>query len=457
MKKFRRNIFIGFAIAILSSACNLDLEPLDEISDSKAFQTIEDLEKGMTGVMVVYGGHGVVGQADRASDDLRYSLSNTGQGVQVHNWTYNAATDDLSGTWVGNAQLINRANRIFDLSLQFDQNDETVKRVQSECQFTRAYAHFEILRLYAPNYSPEAIGIPYNYTADIIYPTRLTQEEVYNNVLSDIEASLPGLNNFSEDGYWISKSAAYALKARVAQYMGNWDMAIEAANKSIELGGLRLAEIHEFASVWEDENAEGVEVIFSLRRENATLGEYYTRGSNGDVYFHPSFDLMNMYEADDVRFSSYFGKNEDGLDVVLKHDGRTEGKTNVVDLKVFRVSELFLIKAEAYVNKQMYAEAQEELETLRAKRIINPDALDMSNHTLAMKAVQDERRRELAYEGHRFYDLRRWGLGIERSDEDSPGNTQKTLPAKDYRFVFPIPQDEIFANENMKQNEGYSN
>ncbi|MCG8580442.1 MAG: RagB/SusD family nutrient uptake outer membrane protein [Bacteroidales bacterium] len=458
MKMIKRNILASLAfIALLGSACSLDLEPIDSIGDSAAFQDIEDLEKGITGVMASIGGHGIVGQSDRASDDLRYSLSNTGQGVQVHNWTYNSSTNDLAGTWNGNAALVDRANRIIAIAKQFDQEDATVKRVIAECEFLRAYSHFEIVRLYCPNYAADAIGIPYKFESGVTNPSRLTQGEVYQYVLNDIEAALPELNQYADRNYWVTKSAAYALKARVAQYMGDWDMAIKAADEAQGIGGFRLATPSEFQGVWDDNVAEDVEVIFRVRRENATFGDYYTRASNGDIFFHPSYDLMSQYTNDDIRYKVYFGQNDDGKDLVAKHNGRPNDKSNVVDLKVFRLSELMLIKAEAYVNKEMYTEAEAELNALRAQRIVSPQALDLSTKSFALKAVQEERRRELAYEGHRFYDLRRWNLGIERSAEDAPGNTKTTLEAGDYRFVFPIPQEEIFANENMVQNTGYSN
>ncbi len=466
MKMISRNILAGLSIiTFLATACSLDLEPIDSIGDNAAFQTVDDLEKGMVGIMATYNGHGIVGMSDWAGDDLRYSLSNTGQGVQVHNWTYNSSTDDLARTWNSNGALVDRANRIIAVSHKFDQEDATVQRVQAECLFTRAYGHFEVVRLYCPNFASDAIGIPYKFESGVTNPSRLTQHEVYQYILADIDSAIPHLDQKTDRNYRITQSAAYALKARVAQYMSDWDMAIDAANKAQELGGFRLATvkvideetINEIEGVWNDEAAEDVEVIFRVRRENATLGEFYTRSTNGDIFFHPSYDLMNMYTDDDYRYSVYFNKDGDGKDVVAKHNGRVDGKTNVVDLKVFRLSEMLLIKAEAYVNKQMYTAAEAELNSLRASRIVSPLILDMSTPELALKAVQDERRRELAYEGHRFYDLRRWGLGVERNTDDAPGNTASSLSAGDYRFVFPIPQAEMFANENMVQNTGYSN
>ncbi|MCG8580976.1 MAG: RagB/SusD family nutrient uptake outer membrane protein [Bacteroidales bacterium] len=452
-----RNIIAAFfAGMLLLSGCSLDIEPTDYISSDKAFETVEDLEKGLVGVMTTYGGHGIVGMSDWASDDLRYSLGNTGQGVQVHNWTYNASTSDLSGTWNGNATLIDRANRILKEAERFDAEDDLVKRIKAELIFTRAYAHFEIVRLYCKNYeNNDPLGIPYKTESVADAPARLSQGQVYQNILTDIESALPALADEAEGSYFATKAAAYALKSRVALYMRDWDMAIEAANQSIDTG-LRLADRDEYAGVWDDDIEEGVEVIFKLFRESSALGDYYTVGGSQIILFHPSYDLMNQYEDGDVRSSVFFGQSANGQDIVTKHDGRPNDKSNVVDLKVFRVSELFLIKAESYVEKGMLEEAANELNTLRSQRLEAPVVLSFNNAAEALMALQIERRRELAYEGHRFYDLKRWNLGVNRLDEDSE-TTEQTLPAGDYRFVFPIPQQEIFANENMVQNDGYSN
>ncbi len=445
-------------VLLLTSACDLDLEPVDEITDDKAFITIDDLDKGRIGVMAQMNGFAVIGQGDRASDDLRYAASNRGQGVSVHDWTFTASTSDLASAWNSNAHLVDAANRVLEEASRFDQENDIVKQAIAECRFTRAFAVFETVRLYCPNYAPEALGTPYLFKSEIIAPSRLSQQFVYQYILEDIDAAIPDLLQFDEDNnYWITQSAAYALKARVAQYMGDWDMAIQAADLAISTGDFRLAEIDEFQGVWDDELLDKVEVIFRKDIVSSKLGEYYTSSTNGDIYFHPSYDLMSQYEDDDVRKSIYFGKDDNNKDIVTKHDGREEGETNVVDIKYFRVSELVLIKAEAYVEKHMLTEAKAELNKIRTRRIVDPLDLDMSTQSLALKALQEERRRELAYEGHRFYDLRRWKLGIDRSEEDAPNGRSTTLASEDYHFVFPIPQDEIFANTNMVQNTGYGN
>lgn len=458
MKKINLNIVsVLWAVVVTMTGCSLDIEPTDYISDNKAYETIEDLEKGMVGVMAEYGSHNIVGMSDWASDDLRYSLANTGQGVQVHNWDYNSSTGDLAGTWNEQAKLVDRANRILAIAGNFDVEDETVKRVMAECLFTRAYGHFNVVRMYCKNYEiNDPLGTPYKFESAVTYPSRLTQGVVYQNILKDIDAAIPALADSREKNYFITKSAAYALKARVAQYMRDWDMAIAAADEAIGLGGFRLATIEEYSNIWQDQMEDHVEVIFRLRRENSGIGNYYLRSTNNDIFFHPSYDLMNQYAPDDIRYYAFFATDEDNQDIVGKHIGRPNDKKNASDVKVFRVSEMVLIKAEAYAQKSMLNEAAAELNHLRSNRLASPGVLSFASQAEAMQTLMDERRRELAYEGHRFYDLKRWGLGIERLPEDSE-STSRTLEAGDYRFVFPIPQTEIFANENMVQNDGYSN
>ncbi len=73
----------------------------------------------------------------------------------------------------------------------------------------------------------------------------------------------------------------------------------------------------------------------------------------------------------------------------------------------------------------------------------------------AITAVIDERFKELAFEGHRFWDLKRRGLPIERDASDAPSTNGRVLPANNFRFVLPIPQPEMQANPKMVQNPGY--
>jgi len=445
---------------LLLPACDdkLDIVPTDSIDDSKAFESIEDLEKGMIGVYVYLGNEDVVGISDRAGDDLRLSAQNTGQGVQVHNWTYNAGTGDVGSYWSRMYYAIDRANRLLRVAENFDADNEIVKRVKGESLFIRAWAHYELAKVYCKNYdAADSKGIPYMKESVISYPSRLSQGQVFANIITDMDAAMPYLTSVDRGPDYISEYALVALRARVAQHMGDWDEVIASTTQLIEESGFRLATIDEVQGIWEDSNPYGVEVILRAARikGESLLGDIYTRASNGDIFFAPGLDLMSQFESDDVRATIYFGVDANGSDVVTKHKGRPGEETNLVDIKLFRMAEMYLMRAEAYAQKSMWEESIADLSEVRNNRISNPDQVIYGTFSEALKAIREERRRELAYEGFRFFDLKRWGLPVERTVEDSELASGKTLEAGNYRFVMPIPQEEIFANTNMVQNDGY--
>lgn len=125
-----------------------------------------------------------------------------------------------------------------------------------------------------------------------------------------------------------------------------------------------------------------------------------------------------------------------------------------------RTSEILISRAEAYARLNKNTEALVDLNTLRQSRYSN-FVVGIETGADLLTAILFERRLELAFEGHRFFDLKRLGLGVTRSSfgdkSDGTGinNVTKTLPAGDIHFQLPLPQSEINANPNIVQNPGY--
>jgi len=451
------------AVMVLSSSCEdvLDLKPTDSIGEDKAFEKVEDLDPGMLGVYSSLGGSGAIVNSSRASDDLRLSDENTGQGVQMHNWTFTASEGSTAGTWMDMAHTVDRANRVLAATELFVDNTdatELINRITGEAKFIRAYCHFELVRMFSGNYSPDALAIPYMLVSDVTAePAREKASDVYANIIQDLTDAQTLLANHNADRTRATGDAATALLARVALYQNDWANAISYANEVINNSNVRMATAAEVSGLWGDMTGDDVEVLFRKSRvtpAEGLLGDIYTRASNGDIFFHPGTDLMSKYAAEDVRFNAYFTQ-VDGKDVVAKHRGEASGTLNLVDLKLLRISELYLIRAEAYARQGDLVNAAAEINMLRSNRIAGYTNVSFATESIALEQILSERRKELAYEGHRFFDLRRFEVGIERNEEDAFLASNATLEAGNFRFVFPIPVEEIFANENMVQNPGY--
>jgi len=178
--------------------------------------------------------------------------------------------------------------------------------------------------------------------------------------------------------------------------------------------------------------------------------------------------LLNTYSqtsyspnaANDIRYKTYFS-SETSLRpnelIVSKYLGRGGAVDGLVNWKALRVSEMYLIRAEARARTGLNTEARVDLKTLRDQRISIADTEDLSDPAKLLAAILLERRRELFLEGHRWFDLRMAGAGISRGGDCKAPATACSLPAGSFRFVWPIPQDEIKANPNIasQQNAGY--
>jgi len=460
-------IIITLATVMLASCeKQLDLQPHNSIGNEKVFEKVDDLLTAKIGVYGNMASLASISYSSRASDDLKLIAENTGQGVSIHNWTYNASDADIETLWDGAYKSIDLANRVLAAAEVFLADPDVsaddlkiIKDVKGHCLFVRAHSHFEIIRAYSPAYSDGAIGIPYMTEAAVSgKPSRLSSLEVYTNIKNDLTASISLLPKGADASVeFASVSAANALMARVLLWQGDYDNAIVYADKVISESGISLASRGQIEALWKDEIPSGVEVIFQLNKVDGDteIGSIFNRTGNDDIFFQPSVDLRSQYGANDIRANVYFG-TLNGKDIVNKHIGRTGGQKNLVHVKMYRLSEMYLIKAEAYANKGDLVNAANFVYEIQSRRDTDITSAPVySSKSAAIDGVLLEKRREMAYEGHRFYDLKRYNKGIVRIGLDAELASGKTLAAGDYRFVFPIPQAEMFANENMVQNANY--
>ena len=172
----------------------------------------------------------------------------------------------------------------------------------------------------------------------------------------------------------------------------------------------------------------------------------------GDI--NASRDVYDLYEDGDVRKALFrtFEPNYVNDLWSLKYPGKApDGNLREDNIPVLRISEMYLIRAEAILNGASVsgATAHDDLNMIRANR--GASLLDAGNTTL--NSVYLERRMELCYEGHELFDLARTGRSLVRVDYG--GSVNQNIPFPDYRWAMPIPQGEMDANANMEQNPEY--
>ncbi len=453
------------------SSCNkmLDVKPTDQVDGSEIFNSISTVNKAVLGVYADWQTEYMLRIGSVMADECRIGLRNAGVNGSAQNlfrWRYAAGDAEISAPWVNAYQVINRANRILEgIDKVPADNEADVKaraQLKGELLAIRAFEHFELYRGFSFSgvYNAEAWAVPYVTSTDISNkPARPTSAAFFQALGKDIETAVPLMEN--EDNKDVTRMnilALYALQSRVALYTGNWQTAVESATRAI--GKVPLAGRDEFPNIWTDQG--NAEVLFRLRRTNqSTLrpGDIWRNGTLGIYYFAPSLKLLAAYDQqNDVRYASYF-YNDPSLaaggqltDVIGKYAG-TQGAVNLNDVKVFRIAEMYLIRAEAYQHLGRLEDGSADLNILRSARINGYVPKIYTDGAKLLNAILTERFRELPFEGHRYFDLKRLGLPVTRLAADlQQGDTQTDLAFTDQYYYLPVPQAETLANPNIKPN-----
>jgi hypothetical protein len=263
-------------------------------------------------------------------------------------------------------------------------------------------------------------------------------DAVYGQVVADL---LEARDRIGEhENVMASRGAVNALLARVSLYLEQWDDAVNYASEVINDPAWSLDP--DYGNLFSGGNSP--EVIFQVEfnpQDRNTLAYYFFPTSlQGRNEFMPSESLVDAFESGDTIRKNTSIANEG---FAWKYRDITTGSDNVI---ILRLAEVYLIRAEA--NAQLNGDLQsikDDINTIRTRAgLANTEAESYGELKLA---IEQERRVEFAFEGHRWFDLVRTGRALELMDNIASPN----------QLLFPIPLSEILANSNpgMYQNPGY--
>lgn len=467
----KKNILSAFIVSLLfiTTGCEkqLDQQPTGSFGDANAFQSLTDIQLGTNGA---YGRFGAFANdmyvSAITSDEGKLGLDNAGQGALTYRYQYSSdATTggDVIAAYGGYYALIDQVNRVLGKinTVPLEAGEEARRTVlNGQLLALRGVAYFELLRNYSKPYdAQDALGVPLMLTSDpLALPARNTVKEVMDQIekdLSDAKGMVPAVNAGSFTDTVMNRVNITGFQARIALFKRDYDAAIAYSTEVINAAVKPLADAAQFPGIWIDAN--NMETLFRIRYSNsATIGSLWNT-TGGQIYIAPSDKLIQAYDANDIRLTTYFDelvKDGSSYNFVKKYIGSSRGG-NVVDMKAMRIAEMYLIRAEAQARKSNpdLAAVASDLNLLRSKRIAGYADETFANANQAIDAVMEERFKELAFEGFRFYDLKRNKMPVQRLASDA-NEAWRTLSADSYLFVFPIPRDEINANENMVQNPG---
>jgi hypothetical protein len=328
-------------------------------------------------------------------------------------------------------------------------------RLLADALVIRALAHFDLMRVFAQ---------PYNFTSDashqavnlrtvntsVILPIGAPQtaKEVFNQVVLDLDSAINlypksvAVHTNGVDRTWLSQDAARALLSRVTLYKQDWARTISLSTALISSNKYPLVSTSQYVASWSKKNISS-ESIFELaygNRIGGSLGDYYNPTNAQRGHLATSEDLMRLYSLNDVRDTSsmFVRVNSLGLNYwyTRKYQGMNDSANNI---KIIRLSEVYLNRAEAYAETGDLASALADLNVIRKRASPAATNFVSTNKQVIIDEILLERRRELAFEGHTFFDLARRNKNITRSD-CSGANCSFNYPNPKYAVPKPINQ-----------------
>ena len=471
MKTSYKIYCIGLVAASLAfGGCKksyLEQRPADSLLPDQALGSEATMKDAVNGAYAGLRAVALFGRdfpiiGDLMADNTYVEKKNSGRYLIQYNYTMSSSDGTAGEMWSSAYTVIMRANRVIDATV----TGPNVAAIKAEAYAIRALVYFKLVNVFAKPYTddPASLGVPLILHYDpYALPTRSSVGDVYAQIVSDLQKGFSDGPDYTSSATF-SKYAIEGLLAKVYLYMGDNANAKAAAVDVINNSGFTLIDPANYVAYWSDpgDRSDGVETLFEVDADvinNNGFDDFAGMYANGYNDIYASQDLVNLYSATDVRGSVIqAGTTKSGSAAFQVTKFPNAGNGDRDNIKVLRLSDVYLIAAEASLPGDE-ASALTYLNALVAER--DPSFAGYSDTGAALlDDIIMERRKELAFEGDRLYDLNRLKLPITRAANPGAINVTAvppTIPYGEARRIAPIPLAEIQANPNIapQQNPGY--
>lgn len=463
MKNRILTIILATGLMVVSCDSQLDLKPEDRLTQEVAFSNETTALGVLTGVYSaaqqddVLNGTWQLG-GDWQSDNIEF-VGSFPTFNEVKNYTTLADNTSINALWDDSYETIGTANLVIkNVPLVEDPEFTESERANAiaQAKFMRALIYFNLSNWYAQPIQVSGGTVPAVplvlepfELGEPSFPARATLNEVQAQIEQDLLEALPNLDD--TDNSKATKGAAQALLARLYLYQDDFGQAADYANQAIQNSAYALATDFMFF------NTVGDEFFFTLVN-TAADGQDSNEGfsgltnptpdGRGDAPYSDNLLAAFAEEAGDLRFSALTQIGADALGTEREFSSKfPDGVTNTDNAPVLRVTEMYLTRAEANLRggTSIGDTPINDINALRQRAGLT-DLVSVD-----LNQILIERRKELAFEGHRRMDLLRNGMNLRR---DGMPNVAESAPGQD-KVIFPIPVNELDLNENLVQNPGY--
>ena len=472
MNYFFRLALLGTGLLFVT-ACSeefLEQTPQQDLSIDNAVEDLTSLRAAVNGVYSNFQNPNMYGWdlplvPELRGDNAYISFNNAGRFQQHDQFTLIDLDGRVGDEWLQHySAIVNASNIIqrYPNATFLSKETEQAEQLLGEALAQRGLTYWNLVRLFAQPYTADngqSPGVPLNNegtTDELVAPPRASVAEVYTQIIADLEMGIR-LMNTQTDGR-LSAAAAQALLAKVHLYKEDWQSAETLASAVIESGEYTLyADSAAWFGSWGANF--GTEDLFALVNTGTdnlgtnSIGGIIDQDGYGDVL--ATEDLLSAYSATDYRRSFIVrGKRVGGEADALFPTGKyPEGETGQDYIKIMRLSDVYLIRAEARAELGDEDGARADLDAIVSRRDAAYTDSEATGAAL-IDAILEERRKELAFEGDRVYDLMRrkrtWTKFRNPTLED------EVVTWNNPQLINPIPRGELDNNPNINENNpGY--
>ncbi len=464
------SFLVGLSLTL--SGCNdfLEEEPRNFLSPDQFYQTPSQATSAIIGVYDVldnpdmYGQQGFISAGDGASDNLLGGVSTmVNKSQNPLTYEMDAGNTRILDFYEASYQLINRANAVVDRLAESPVDDEIKQDITAEAKFLRALAYFNIVQMFGDVIlrTEEAASL------DNLDQPRSPASDVYAQIIQDLQAASSDLPN---EPLGVGRADAWAARALLAKVYLTAEQPNEAAQLTGEIiNSGEFSLVSEYNRLFRPENSGLTEeIIFAVQygpqRRNILTDFLTVAETSAYGAFEPIDNLFtnDLYEESDLRreytvFDSIVWQGEwlvpavglSFLKFAEEHyiDGIPEGQSGTMNFPVLRYADVLLVQAEALAraNGNPTTEAYDALNQVRARAGLS-EVSGLSQEEF-LDLLLRERRLEFVLEGHRWFDLKRFGKLDEKMQVFEGWQSHFQL--------FPIPEAAITANPLLTQNDNY--
>lgn len=473
MKKY---ILSLLSIALLQSCDSfLDVNPKGQLSEDVQFSDVQGFKDAMVGVYAsltqeaLYGKEltfGLLGKLEQSSqNNTSYSYA------QNYDYMSQNVRPTIDNIWSGAYASIAAINNILVHLENTNLKDSDLQTLKAEALALRAFLHFDIARLFAPDYSRstdvQVKGIPYSYSFNLKDKKVYSLKESYENILKDLSQAEtllqnatynPNLatDNYPASGanftYYFNLYAVKALKARVFFTMGDYNQAAQYAQQVIQKKDIFHLSTSENFSKVKAFPANG-EMIFGIQISNSDIpksyANIYLRGDS-EFYSTARRDLETLYNTasfsasnTDVRYAAYYKKSTTTQFIRFLSSDDENLYRDFRGIPLISLSEMYYIACESLFDTNVN-QAKDLLNEVRKSRGLEPLST-LQDKEEFVKQMRDERMREMPAVGQIFFALKHYNISFTKA------NGESVTPSEEI-FNLPWPEKEIEFGQPYLQN-----